>query len=281
MPLSFRFLFMLLICGLSLNQGAWADQSFKERQLSKQLEESIEDGQAIKLPLDDGEFLALYSEATTPKSRGGVILLHNLGAHPDWPELISPLRTLLPESGWHTLSLQMPLPSDQPTAMEYAELFSEGQKRLASGIEYFNNRGLYNMVVIGHSLGGSIGLNYLASEEGRSSKVIAFVGINAYDHVLINSEMATDKAIADIKVAVLDIVGSLDRQVVLDSAQSRKKQAKKSGKKSYRQINITGADHFFTGLDKQIIKRIKVWLHKQAPSLEIDVDVLSKKTGKK
>jgi hypothetical protein len=32
-----------------------------------------------------------------------------MGAHPDWPEVIQPLHSGLPESGWTTLSVQMPI----------------------------------------------------------------------------------------------------------------------------------------------------------------------------
>ena len=271
MPLTSKISLSLLLSGLSLNQWAWAGQLYQERLLDKQLTESVKEGQVITLPTEAGEFLAIYSRAKTPKSRGGVILLHNLGAHADWPDLISPLRTQLPNYGWETLSLQMPVPPDQLTPKDYADLLKDAHQRIASGIEYLNSLGLYNMIIVGHSLGGSLGLNYLASKEGKSSKVIAFVGMSIYDHSESGDSMTTTKAISETKIAILDIVGSLDRQVVLDSAELRKKQMKKSGRRNFRQITITGADHFFTALNKTLLKRIRAWLDKQAPSLEIDL----------
>lgn len=256
----------------------WARQRYQEQRLTQELKASVTQGEAMMLKLpDDDEFLALYMESTTPRSRGGVLLLHDIGAHPDWPELIAPLRTQLPGYGWHTLSLQMPLLSDHPTAQEYDDLFHEARARITAGIEFFSSHGLYNMVVVGHSLGGAMGLTWLASEDGKQSKVIAFVGIGVYDHEQMHTSLSTDKSIAQLEIPVLDIVGSQDRRIVLESVAARSTTAKKAGKKNYQQLTITGADHFFTGLETNLVKRIRVWLNKQAPSMEIDSKNLDSK----
>ena len=275
--LSVGLLFTLVFC-MSFSSVLWARQRYQEQRLTQQLKDSVTQGEALMLKIaPDDEFLALYMEATTPRSRGGVILLHDIGAHPDWPELIAPLRTQLPRYGWHTLSLQMPLLSDHPTPQEYVELFSEARARIAAGVDYFSSRGIYNMVVVGHSLGGAMGLTWLASEAGKQSRAIAFVGIGVYDHEHMDTSITSDKSIAQLTIPVLDIVGNLDRRVVLDSANARATQAKKAGRKNYQLVTIPGADHFFTGLENSLVKRIRVWLNKQAPSMEIEAGSLDPK----
>lgn len=274
-------LLTLNLC-VSIHSPLWAGQRYQEQRLTQQLKDNVKQGEAMMLKIADAdEFLALYMEATTPRSRGGVILLHDIGAHPDWPELISPLRTQLPRYGWHTLSLQMPLLSDHPTPQEYIELFKEARARIAAGVEFFSQRGIYNMVIVGHSLGGAMGLTWLASEDGKQSKAIAFVGIGVYDHEHMDKTLSSDKSITQLAIPVLDIVGSLDRRVVLDAAQARTTQAKKAAKGNYQLVTIPGADHFFTGLENNLVKRIRVWLNKQAPSMEIDVDAFEPKKKSK
>jgi dienelactone hydrolase len=272
---------LLLLASLWPNLSAVAGQRFKEQKLSRLLMATIKTGQAITLNDASGEFLAIYTEASTPRSRGGVILLHDIDAHPDWPELISPLRTLLPDYGWNTLSLQMPLLSDHPNKKEYLALFAEANDRIAAGIKFYSGRGLYNMVLVGHSLGGAMGLYDLASDKRKGSKVIAFVGIAVYDHEQFDASLATHREMEGLDIPILDIFGSLDREIVLRSAELRQKQAIKSNLKKYQQLTINGADHFFTGLETNLIKRIRVWLNKQAPSMEIDVDAFKPQKNKK
>ncbi len=62
------------------------------------------------LDAGDSQFPALYLAENTGRPQGGVILLHGYWRHLDWPETIKPLRTALPDFGWHTLSLSLPPP---------------------------------------------------------------------------------------------------------------------------------------------------------------------------
>ena len=64
--------------------------------------------QMLKTP--NGEFLALWQPAHTAKPQGVVILLPGQYQHVDQPGVIQPLRTQLPQYGWHTLSLSLPEP---------------------------------------------------------------------------------------------------------------------------------------------------------------------------
>ena len=52
--------------------------------------------------------LSLVQKPRTAQIHGAVLLLHDRGHHADWPYLIRPLRMNLPESGWFTLSVNLP-----------------------------------------------------------------------------------------------------------------------------------------------------------------------------
>mgnify|MGYP000093569544 FL=1 len=44
----------------------------------------------------------------TPESQGAVVLLHDKEQHADWPFVIRQLRRFLPDTGWYTLSINLP-----------------------------------------------------------------------------------------------------------------------------------------------------------------------------
>jgi len=55
-------------------------------------------------------FAAVLGLALLPQGkvvRGGVLLLHDSGQHPDWPTFIGPARLMLAADGWHTLSIAL------------------------------------------------------------------------------------------------------------------------------------------------------------------------------
>jgi hypothetical protein len=66
--------------------------------------------QQVNLPLaEDQQFLALEIKALRPRARGQLLILPADGLHPDWPQGIAPIRRNLPEYGWTTLSLSLPV----------------------------------------------------------------------------------------------------------------------------------------------------------------------------
>lgn len=66
--------------------------------------------QVVSLPLAEEEtFLALQINAISAKSKGQVLMLPGDGQHPNWPQGIAPLREVMPEYGWTTLSIALPI----------------------------------------------------------------------------------------------------------------------------------------------------------------------------
>lgn len=262
--------YLFLCLGLCFPTLCSALSFSQEDLLARELEAQLEPGQVLRLSAGNHRFLALFSEARTPKSRGGIILIHDIGGHPDWPQAIGPLRNKLPDFGWNTLSLQMPLPSNRADEREYSALFAEAVKRIKAAIEFFGRKGIYNLVLIGHSVGGAIGMNYVANKSLDAKGIIALVGIAVYDHHLVQRQFPTPDAVGRIALPILDIFGNLDTDAVHESAKLRADHAKKNGRNRYQQLIIPGADHFFTGLENTLITRLRGWLNKQAPSMEIE-----------
>ncbi len=78
------------------------------------LQEQLPAGEQQLLKAGDESFLALWQPANKGDAQGLVILLPGAGESADWPQAIGPLRSKLPNAGWHTLSLTLPDP--QPAA---------------------------------------------------------------------------------------------------------------------------------------------------------------------
>ena len=175
----------------------------------------------------------------------------------------------------------MPILLNDASVEEYIPLLKEVPQRITSAIEFFHSKGVYNIIVLGHGLGATMGAYFLASESGSVSAVNAFVGIGLGTHNQYR-EFNPSYSIAKIKIPFFDLFGSLDLDSVKNSASTRRQVARKIGNTRYRQTNILGADHFFTGLDKQLVNRINSWLKKYAPSKKFDKKQrLSNNTEKK
>lgn len=78
------------------------------------LQEQLPASEQQQLKAGDESFLALWQPANKGEAQGLVILLPGAGESADWPQAIGPLRSKLPNAGWHTLSITLPDP--QPAA---------------------------------------------------------------------------------------------------------------------------------------------------------------------
>ena len=106
---------LLVTCLLTAAlEGAAMDSSRTEQEIAARLTERLPAAEVIRLGHRKTPFLGLLCDAQN-NNRGAVLLLHSMAGHPDWPEVIAPLRASLPQSGWTTLSIQLPvLPPEQP-----------------------------------------------------------------------------------------------------------------------------------------------------------------------
>lgn len=82
----------------------------------------------MQLTALDEEVLALFLPENQAQARGAVLILHEEDAHPDWPAVVNPVRTLLPNYGWATMTVAIPSPGPaiQPErTLAATEVFSQ------------------------------------------------------------------------------------------------------------------------------------------------------------
>ncbi|MGL4317209.1 MAG: alpha/beta hydrolase family protein [Pseudomonas sp.] len=72
------------------------------------LERQLPQIEQQQLQAGDEKFLALWKPANVAEATGVVILVPGADESADWPSVIAPLRSKLPDSGWSTLSLTLP-----------------------------------------------------------------------------------------------------------------------------------------------------------------------------
>lgn len=66
--------------------------------------------EVLELQAGEETFLGLFRPEHTPEAHGALIILHIEDGHPDWPMVVNPVRTQMPDYGWATLSVAIPSP---------------------------------------------------------------------------------------------------------------------------------------------------------------------------
>lgn len=260
-----------LLTGLSTAYAARStSDTAKEKRWAEQIKDNLFDGELVWLKAkgQKEKFLGIYTKETAPHAQGGVILLHGMGGHPDWPDVIFPLRTQLPEYGWTTLSIQMPILDNDASFIDYAPLFSQVAGRIDAAIALLKSKGINNIAIIGHSLGSTMGAYYLSRHKKKDIR--AFVGIGMGMNKQ-NKNMDTPTSLAKITIPVFDLYGEQDLFSVLDSVERRANAASLAGNKNYYQLRIPGANHFFQDQEEILVKRVGGWLNHYAAGKELQV----------
>jgi pimeloyl-ACP methyl ester carboxylesterase len=252
----------VLVIGLSLlSFSLYASDLEKEKRWADQVVDAIIDGEAVWLNDGSHDFLGIYTEAAEDNGRG-VIVMHGTGIHPNWTQVIQPLRVGLTESNWNTLAIQMPVLANEAEYKDYAPLYDEVAPRIDAAIEYLKENGSKDIVLIGHSQGSAMAAYYLSSaylaEKRDDVKGFVAIGISS---LADDPRMDSISALEKIDVPVLDLYGSEDLEGILASVDQRAAAAKKGGNKNYTQKSIKG-NHFFDGQEDNLVKTVADWLNK-------------------
>ncbi len=237
-----------------------ASDMAKEKRWADQIVDALIDGEAEWLKADGHEFLAIYTEAASGETGRAVILLHGIGVHPDWPQVIHPLRVGLVEHGWSTLSLQLPVLAGDAKGADYAPLFDAVAPRIDAGVAFLAEQGAKEIVLVGHSLGAAMAAYYLSTGE---RPIAALVGIGMIAGAS-DPRMDNARLLEKIHIPTLDLYGSEDIDRVKGTAAQRVRAARGAGNEGYRQVKVAGADHFFDGKEPELVDTVSRWL-KEAP----------------
>lgn len=245
---------LLLISLFILSFNSHASDLAKEKRWADQVVDAIIDGEAVWMNDGTSDFLGIYTEAAEDKGRA-VIVMHGTGIHPNWQQVVQPLRVGLTDYNWNTLSIQMPILPNEAEYDEYAPLYDEVAPRIKAAIKYLKDNGSSNIVLIGHSLGATMAAYALATSDIEVKGFVA-IGMGSYGD---DPRMVPTNSIEKITIPVLDLYGNDDFKEVLETTKARAAAAEKAGNKDYKQVEIKG-NHFFDGEEDSLVETVAGWL---------------------
>ncbi len=217
----------------------------REKRWAEQTLDTLVVGEEAWLEQKSGhKFLGLYTEAEA--SRGAVIVAHGRGWSPDF-ELYGQLRMMLADSGYTTLSIQMPVLDGTAKLGDYLPVFPDAGERLSVANDWLRAHGHANVAVVSHSIGASMTNHYLVRTPGHKIDAWVFISIiNGLDDMF------------RIQIPVLDIFGSKDWDITRHGADERLKQIVRVA--GSQQVVVSDAEHFFEGKEESLRRAIVAFL---------------------
>ncbi|MDP6399631.1 MAG: DUF3530 family protein [Arenicellales bacterium] len=237
---------------LMLAVPAAASDLEKEQRWREQVEDSIMDGEAVDLVIEGRNVFAIYTEAQN-RSDKGVVVVHGAGIHPNWQQVVQPIRVEMALHGWNTLSIQMPILHNEAQYEEYVALYPEVPPRLSAAEAFLKDKGMKTLLIVAHSQGATMSSYYLSRHPSDVKGFIA-IGMSATQK---DSHVNSAESLKKITIPVLDLYGADDLPGVLETADSRKSGAAHNPR--YSQQVIAGANHFFDGMDDELISAVADW----------------------
>jgi pimeloyl-ACP methyl ester carboxylesterase len=229
---------------LLLTTPAFADPDYtREKKWDDEISPGIVVGDPMYLTQKNGhKFLAIYTEAAN--ARMGVVLLHGTGIHPDWG-LISTLRQRLPDHGYTTLSIQLPILAVDAKDEDYEPLIPDAVERLQLAVAWLKSKGYRKIAIVSHSFGGRVAIPFL---RGGATAVNALASLGAGSNATYDG----------IKVPVLDLMGANDFPNVMSNAARRKASLK--GNAASKQVVIPDTNHFYADQEPAMVTAVKDFL---------------------
>jgi pimeloyl-ACP methyl ester carboxylesterase len=259
---SLALLFLLLTGFLSSQVAAQTTSDLKrEKSWADQVVDTVVVGDPVWLNARRIQFLALYSAPKAQAKSRGVILIHGRGVHPAWG-FIDNLRADITEAGFHTLSLQMPILEANAPFGAYGKTFGEAFERIEVGIHFLKQKGIKEVVLIGHSSGAMTAVAYVAKHSQSPVTGIVAIGLSTFANG--PDTMQPVVMLKSVHLPVLDIFGANDLDEVLTYVDKRRASAQQAGNKGYRAIRVPDADHFFTWQYVALRNHIVNWLERAA-----------------
>jgi len=261
-----------LLCNLSLvfcllsGSVVWAagPDLEREQRMAEQIVDAILDGEPVELTAEGRVFLGIYTEVEQP--RGSVLILHGRGFHPDWSEVVQPLRVGLVEHGWNTLSIQLPVLDKQAKYFDYIWLFPHAMPRIEAALDYLKTQGGHPVVIVAHSCGSHMAQHWIREKsEAALKRFDAYVGIGmgATDY---RQPMVEPFVLERMPMPVLDVYGENDYPAVRRMATLRASMLEQAGNPLSRQVMVAGADHYFTDMNEVLVEVVAEWLDQVFPA---------------
>lgn len=230
----------------------------REKRMASEVEDAVLDGEVLYLKDGNHKFMAIDTEAEGFSDiKNAVIILHGRGFHANWEDTILPLRSQLPTIGWRTLSLQMPVLEKSAKYYDYVPLFPYAAPRIEAGIKYLREQGVHNIVLLAHSCGAHMAMDWVRKNGDKYIEAYIGVGMGATDY---EQKMQQPFPLATMRVPVLDIYGEKEFPAVLRMAPKRLAAIKKGGNPLSQQVVVPDANHYFTDKGDALVKKVTHWL---------------------
>jgi predicted alpha/beta-hydrolase family hydrolase len=176
--------------------------------------------------------------------RGGVILIHGMGVHPDFG-MIGGVRALLTDSGYATLSVQMPVLAAGATREDYRVTLPAASERIGAAIAFLRAKGIAKIAIVAHSVGATMADAFLA--QPGAPRVDAWVPVG----------MLVDFSTPP-KEPVQDVIARNELPEVAATAPERAKRLPRDA--CSRAMTIEGTDHYFESRQKELSASIAAFL---------------------
>ena len=232
-----------------------------EQVVADRLAERGVPGELNWLQADGRQFLGLYLAPLPEAPRQAVILLHGLGGHPDWPDVIQPLRTQLPALGWGTLSIQLPRLSPQATHADETELPRRVWPRIHAAMAWLFAQGVDRVVLVGYGFGAALGARYAGVFGGD---LAGFVAISLRTPAYLAARIVFPESLEAVKVPMLDVYAAGDAATVLQQAPERELWGRKNKERIFDRIVIADADAKYHGREAELAQQVAAWLDANA-----------------
>jgi hypothetical protein len=245
----------LIVLIASVAQAAQPDWA-REKRLDEQVRDAILDGDALDLKAGERSFLVIHMVPEAASKRG-VVLMHGRGFHPDWGQVVGPLRVALAEAGFHTLSIQMPVLDKAAKYHDYVPILGYAHSRIDAAIAHLRSAGVTHIALLAHSCSVHMVMDYVLARGDGAFDAFVGVGMGATDY---KQPMAQPFPLDKMRVPVLDVFGSADYPAVHRLAPQRLEQMRAAANPASKQLTLDGADHYFSDADDALLDAVLPWL---------------------
>lgn len=240
---------------------AWSPDLEREQRMAAEIVDAILDGEALELHTRDGRaFLGILTYTGVSPARGTVVILHGRGLHPDWTNVVHPLRVGLPAHGWNTLSIQLPVLHKEASYFDYLDLFPAAARRIEAAVTHARAEDGGRVVILAHSCGSHMAQHWMLDRgPAVSGQIDGYIGIGmgATDY---GQAMREPFALGLLSVPVLDLYGELDYPAVHRLAPQRLAAMQVGGHPMNAQREVADADHYFVDRGDALLQAVTAWL---------------------
>ena len=233
------------------DQPDWA----RETRLADQTVDAILDGDPEWLSAEGREFLSILTEADNAEA--AVIIMHGRGFHPDWVDVVNPLRVGLVDHGFSTLSLQMPVLQKDAKYYDYVNIFPAAYPRIEAGIDFLRQAGYAKVYLLAHSCSVHMVMAWVREHGDSGFEAFVGLGMGATDY---QQPMREPFPLERMQVPVLDLYGEHEFPAVIRFAPDRLKRLQQAGNPKSKQVILAGADHYFTDYGDALLEQVAAWL---------------------